>query len=200
MLVATCLRAHGPAKSPEQFLVEAGVSLDNPSLIRALNDTRPGVLSSAATVLAQNHVLEAGPLIVAKMRTEQNKQLILTLAQSLNFLGVQEGTKRLEQFCLSNNTERAEQMRAANALALTKNYSCLPSISKYLISGRDDEKLSALLYLSHIPTPQPNEPDFLGQRLLDIASNDPNEEVRSLARRVIAQIGDEATKKHLADQ
>lgn len=197
LLSAPPLRSQARFKTPEQFLTEAGVALDRASLMQALDDNRTGVMASAATVLAQRGVTDAVPAIDSRMKTEQNKQLVLTLAQSLNLLGSQDGTKRLEAFCLGNEVDRAERMRAAYALANTKNYACLPAMPEFLNSTQASDKQAALLYLLQVPSSQGNSPKSLDSALLVIASNDPDQEFRTQAKKIIAQIGDPATKEAL---
>ena len=187
----------GPPKTPEQVLREAGIALDKDSLIQALDDNRVGILASAATVLAERGITEAVAAIDARMKAAQNKQLVLTLAQSLNILGSSDGTKQLEAFRLGKEVDDAERMRAANALAYTKNYSCLPMMPEFLLSRHQDYRQAALLYLLNIPSPQKNAPNTLGPALLTIASSDPDEQFRALAKKVIGQIGDQATKDAL---
>jgi HEAT repeat protein len=194
LLIATHLYGQGPPKTPEQFLTQAGISLDKNSLIQALDDNRVGILASAATVLAERGITEAVPAIDSRMKGEQNKQLVLTLAQSLNILGSSDGTKQLEAFCLGKDVDGGERMRAAYALVNTKNYSCLPAMPEFLNSSHPDDKQSALLYLLQIPSPQKNAPKTLGPALLAIASSDTDKQFRTLAKRVIERIGDPATK------
>jgi hypothetical protein len=98
LLIATHLYTQGPPKTPEQFLEQAGISMDKDSLIQALDDNRPGILASAATVLAERGITEAVPVINSRMKGSQDKPLVLTLAQSLNILGSSDGTKQLEAF------------------------------------------------------------------------------------------------------
>jgi HEAT repeat protein len=197
LLIATHLCSQDPPKTPEQVLAQAGISGDKDSLIRALDDNRPGILASAATVLAEWGITEAVPAINSRMKGSQDKPLVLTLAQSLNILGSSDGTKQLEAFCLRKDVESGERMRAAYALVYTNNYSCLPIMPEYLDSSHADEEQSALLYLLHIPSPQKNAPKTLGPALLAIATGDIGEQFRTLARKIIEQIGDPATKHAL---
>ena len=118
LLIAVQLYSQGPPKTPEQTLTEAGISLDQDSLIRALDDSRAGISSSAATVLAEKGITKAVPAITSRMKGEQDTQLVLTLAQSLNILGSRDGTKQLEAFCLGKDVDSGELMRAAYALLL----------------------------------------------------------------------------------
>lgn len=85
-------------------------------------------------------------------------------------------------------------MRAAYALAYTKNYTCLQSMPEFLTSGRPDDKQPALLYLLQVPSPQENAPESLGPALLAVASSDTDKQFRAQARQIINRIGDPATK------
>jgi hypothetical protein len=197
LLTATHLCSQGQPKTPEQFLTRAGVSLDTGSLIQALDDKRVGILASAATVLAQWGITEAVPTIETHMKEEQDKRLVLTLAQSLDTLGSNDGTKQLEAFCLRKDVDIGERMRAAYALAYTKNYNCVQIMPEFLTSGRPDEKQTALKYLLQVPSPQENAPKSLGPALLAIASSDTDKQFRAQARQIINRIGDPAAKDAL---
>ncbi len=183
--------------TPEEFLKKSGIALDNDSLLRALDDNRVGIAANAATLLAERGIKEAVPAIASKMKAAHDKQLVLTLAQSLNLLGSSDGTKQLEAFCLGSEVNTGERLRAAYALVYTKNYSCLPMMPELLLSSHQDEKLDALLYLLKIPSPQKNAPATLGPALLVVATSDPEGKLRALARTIINQIGDPATKDAL---
>lgn len=199
-LIATQLYSQGPPRTPEQVLAQAGISLDKESLLQGLDDNRPGILASVATVLAEKRIVEAIPAINARMREEQDKHLELTLAQSLNILGSKDGTNRLKEFCLGGDLSTGERMRAAYDLLYTNNYSCLPAMPEFLNSDHTDEKQAALLYLRQIPSPQSNAPGTLGPALLNVASSDSDKELRTLAKQVIDKIGDPATKYALLKQ
>jgi HEAT repeat protein len=194
LLTATHLCSQGAPMTSEQFLRRAGVSLDNDSLIQALNDKRKGVLASAAMVLAERGITETVPAIAKHMKEEHDKALVLTLAQSLNMLGSNEGTKQLEAFCLGKEVDIGERMRAAYALVYTKNYNCVQIMPEFLTSASPSEKRSALEYLLHVPSPQENAPESLGPALLAVASSDTDKQFRAQARQIINRIGDPATK------
>lgn len=183
--------------TPEEFLKKSDIALDNDSLLRALDDNRVGIAANAATLLAERGIKEAEPAIAARMKAAHDKQLVLTLAQSLNLLGSSDGTKQLEAFCLGSEVNTAERLRAAYALVDTRNYSCLPMMPELLLSSHQDNKQAALLYLLKIPSPQKNAPATLGPALLVVATSDPEEKFRALARTIINQIGDPATKDAL---
>jgi hypothetical protein len=199
-LMATQLYSQVPPRTPEQVLTQAGISLDKESLLQGLDDNRPGILASVATVLAEKRIVEAIPAIKARMMEEQDKHLEITLAQSLNTLGSKDGTDRLKEFCLGNDMSTGERMRAAYALLYTDNYSCLPAMPELLNSDHADERQGALLYLRRIPSPQSNAPGTLGPALLDVAASDPDKELRTLAKQVIDKIGDPTTRDVLLKQ
>jgi HEAT repeat protein len=197
LLTATHLCSQGVPMTSGQFLTRAGVSLDNDSLIHALNDKRKGVLASAAMVLAERGITETVPAIAKHMKEEHDKVLVLTLAQSLNMLGSNEGTSQLKAFCLGKEEDIGERMRAAYALVNTKNYSCVQIMPELLTSASPSEKRSALEYLLQVPSPQENAPKSLGPDLLAIASSDTDKQFRAHARQIISRIGDPATKDAL---
>jgi HEAT repeat protein len=197
LMIAGRLCCQGPPPTPERVLREAGIALDNDSLIQALYDNRVGILANAAAVLAERGNAKAVPSIDSQMKAAQDKQLILTLAQSLNTLGSSDGTKQLEAFCLGKEVDSSERMRAAYALVYTRNYGCLPMIPEFLRSDHQDERQAALLYLLKIPSPQRDAPGTLGPALLAIASMDPIKQFRSLAKEAIRQIGDPDTRDAL---
>jgi hypothetical protein len=68
---------------------------------------------------------------------------------------------------------------------------------EYLNSSHADEEQSALLYLLLISSPQKNAHKTLGPALLAIATGDTGEQFRTLAKKIIEQIGDPATKHAL---
>jgi HEAT repeat protein len=189
----------GPPKTPEQFLAQAGIPLDTNSLIQALHDKRAGVVAASASVLADRHATNAIPELTSRMEAENNPQLQVTLAQSLNILGAEDGTKLLESICLNRNADSGVRIRAADDLADTGDYHCLAAIASYLNSRRPDEKQAALLYLLKIPSEQDSQPISLGSSLLTIAIHDSDEQFRDLARKVIEQIGDPTTKNALRE-
>jgi hypothetical protein len=62
------------------------------------------------------------PEMKAAISREQNKQVIFTLAQSLNILGSSEGTVRLEEYCSDPKQPADVRINAATDLGVSSGY------------------------------------------------------------------------------
>lgn len=184
----------------EQVLARLGVALDRSTLYKTLHDQRPEARSAAAAELAEIMDVDSIPEMKAVISREQNKQVIFTLAQSLNILGSPEGTIRLEAYCSDPKQLADVRIDAATDLAYTKNYKCLSSVTQYLTSKDSSLKQSVLLYMLQIPSFQKDSPPGLGHVLMAVAMEDSDPYLRTLAGRVIDQIGDETTKANYRDR
>lgn len=186
-----------PGQAPPTFkqaLAKMGISSDRQSLYRALHDPRPAVRSVAAAELAEmkdpGTVSQIEPLIA----NEPDHSVAFTFAQSLNLLGSSVGTARLQRYCSDDSEEFGWRLQAAEDLAQTGNYKCLSSITPYLGSQDTTVQEGVLLYLLHVPEAEARTDSSLGARLLTIADQKADKNMRELAGKVILQIGDDATK------
>lgn len=178
----------------KEGLTRLSISLDPVSLYAALHDPRPAARSGAAAELAEMKDPGAAAEIRGAMSREQNREVLFAFAQSLDSLGDLAGSTWLERYCSTPAEAIENRIRAATALQLSGNYSCLPAMTEFLTSEDPAIQQSVLLYMLNIPTIQSNSPKTLGARLLAIANSGTTENLRNLAGKVILQIGDRETR------
>ncbi len=184
------VRAQAPP-TIDQALVHLGLSKDRLSLYKALRDSRADVRSVAA---AEMHDVEAIPMIAGAMAKEPDRQVRFNMAQDLNVLGSPDGTHKLESSCADLRESFETRMHAAIDLSNTGNYECLPFVSDILHSPEPTLRESVLLYLNQISSAPRIFPPSVGAALLHVARREADPKMRSLAAKVIFQIGDRDTK------